>query len=101
MSQLSVSWPADGAHNWGQQVDTNLNAIVAQLNLHDATLTGLSGTNTGPEGPPGPLSLRFYTGTAWPDRPPGTETSPIINVSSPYPGAPAPPNSVEGDVWFP
>jgi polygalacturonase len=101
VSTLSVVWPADGSKNWGQQVDANLNAIVSQINAHDAAISSLGSSSGAVQGPPGPVPMRFYTGSAWPDRPVGTETSPIIDVSTAYPGAPAPTNSVEGDTWFP
>lgn len=101
MVNLSLSWPADGAKGWGAQVDANLDTIVAQINEHDQALSTLSAASTGPQGPPGPISMRFYNSDGWPARPPGTEIDPIIDVSTAYPGAPAPTDSVEGDTWFP
>lgn len=101
MAHLSVSWPSDGSKNWGAQVDTNLNAIVAQVNQHDDTLATIGSTSTGPQGPIGPIAIRFYTASGWPDREVGTEAHPIINISSAFPGAPSPTSPVEGDLWIP
>lgn len=95
MAHISVSWPTDGTKNWGTQVDANLNKIVDQVNLHDDALSGVT------QGPVGPVSFRFYNGSGWPGRPIGDETNPIINISTPYPGAPAPTESIENDIWYP
>lgn len=100
---VDYTWPADGAVGWGQSVDNNLESMESRLNALEAAIANItSGTpgQPGPPGAPGPLSIRFCIGGVWQARPPGTETSPIINVSIGQTNAPTPPNAVEGDVWL-
>lgn len=100
---INYDWPPNGATGWGTEVDTNLESMEARLNDIEAAIASLQSSNgnqTGTQGPPGPLSLRFYINGQWQPRPVGTENTPILSVSIGQSNVPTPPNPVEGDVWL-